>query len=103
MANDSAIMAYQCYYPISSHWEYMIDKCPKDKAFFENCDYCDKEYRKRIYQEECSCTKDGVARGLEDMPAMLDVWFWLYKVALPTIGGIGILWNTVAILILLSR
>ena len=31
------------------------------------------------------------------------LWFWLYEVALPTVGGIGIVCNTVAILILLSR
>ena len=37
------------------------------------------------------------------MPAMLEVWFWLYEVALPTIGGVGIVCNTVAIFILLSR
>ena len=95
-------MAYPCYYPISMNYEFKIDKCARDKNFSENCATCDRDYSMRKYQENCICTKDGVAH-LEDMPTMFDVWFWLYEVSLPTIGGIGIVCNTVAILILLSR
>ena len=94
-------MAYPCYYPVSNHWEYMIGKCAEDK-WYETCHSCNKEYFESLHQLECSCTKAGVAH-LEDMPAMFEVWFWLYEVMLPTIGVVGIVCNTVAILILLSR
>ena len=101
--NDSAEMGYPCYHPVSHHWEFKIERCAEDKWYESNktCHAC-KVYYESLHQLECNCTKDGVAH-LEDMPAMFEVWFWLYEVALPTIGGVGIVCNTVAVLILLSR
>ena len=93
MANISSEMEYLCYYTEYKKFEDKNTSCANKVRWWERETYKGNRTKHEIlYQRECNC-----------ISAMLDVWFWLYEVAMPTIGGIGIVCNTVAILILLSR